>query len=152
MRAAVAKSYKSRPSSAKESRTTRVGSNSVDTKHWRKDEWSKDVYKHVALHDKGLQPAFIFREVYKEGLDYPVGKGQTYESKEETITTNTYHHAWSKSVLRRNRPASAKPPPKQYCKVKMIRPRSATYGAMRIQDLPQSLKDDQIVNENGCTS
>lgn len=60
LRAAVAiagtKSIKSslRPSSAKESKTTRVGSNSLDTKHWRKDEWSKDVYKHVALHDKGF--------------------------------------------------------------------------------------------------
>ena len=34
----------------------------------------------------------------------------------------------------------------------MIRPRSATHGAMRIQDLPQSLKDDQTINENGVTS
>ena len=54
MRIAATKSNKSRPSSAKESKTTRIGSQSMDTKHWRKDEWSKDVYKHVALHDKGL--------------------------------------------------------------------------------------------------
>jgi hypothetical protein len=112
LRAAAAKSLKSRPSSAKESRTTRVVSQSLDSKHWRKDDWSKDVYKHVALYDKPCQPSFLFREVYKEGLDYPPGKGQTYENKEESLHSNTYHHTWSKSVARRMRPSSAKPPVK----------------------------------------
>ena len=60
------------------------------------------------MHDKGFHPAFVFREVYKEGLDYPVGKGQTFENKNEETSSNVYHHAWSKSVARRNRPGSAK--------------------------------------------
>lgn len=63
--------------------------------------WTKDDYKYISLHDKGLQPAFVFREIYKEGLDYPVGKGATYENKCEDIATNVYHHGWSKSVQRR---------------------------------------------------
>ena len=98
-----------RPSSANPGSraSTRIGEQTMDSRHWTKDD-----YKYVALHDKGHQPAFIFREVYKEGLDYPVGKGTTHDNKAEEIASNTYHHAWSKSVSRRLRPASAKPPTK----------------------------------------
>ena len=67
------------------------------------DNWTKDDNKYITMMDKGYHPGYIFREVKD---------GHTYENKSIDSHSNTYHHAWTKDVYKkepRARPMSAKP-------------------------------------------
>ena len=62
------------------------------------NHWTKNSNSYLTMHDQGLHPAYVFREIKD---------GETREKSAQSVYSNTYHHALTRSTNRSFRPLTA---------------------------------------------